>query len=111
MVRRDPLSRFRLPRLYRTLQGRLTSLFVLAATVLVAAGSVLLLTVQSRNDDALLTKTLRTRIDRIVADVGSTGALPDTEVYAQIITAFRSVRDLTPARRPAPRPPVPAKAM
>ena len=97
MVRRDPLSRFRLPRLYRTLQGRLTSLFVLAATVLVAAGSVLLLTVQSRNDDALLTKTLRTRIDRIVADVGSTGALPDTEVYAQIITAFRSVRDLTPA--------------
>ena len=51
---------------------------------------------QTRNDDALLTKTLRTRIDRIVADVESTGALPDTEVYAQIITAFRSVRDLTP---------------
>ncbi len=70
---------------------------MLAATVLVVAGSVLLLTVQSRNDDALLTKTLRTRIDRIVADVESTGELPDTEVYAQIITAFRSVRDLTPA--------------
>jgi two-component system, OmpR family, sensor kinase len=87
---------FRRIRLFRTLQGRLTALFVLAATVLVAAGSLLLLTDQSRNADALLTKTLRTRIDRIVSEAEATGALPNTEVYAQVITAFGSVRDLTP---------------
>ena len=91
------LPHFRLPRLFRTLQGRLTTLFVLAATFLVAAGSLLLLTDQARNDDTLLTKTLRTRIDRIVAEAEATGSLPDTEVYAQVITAFGSVRDLTPA--------------
>ena len=72
-------------------------MFVLAATILVAAGSLLLLADQTRNDDAFLTKTLRTRIDRIVTEAESTGALPNTEVYAQVITAFGSVRDLTPA--------------
>jgi two-component system, OmpR family, sensor kinase len=90
------VKRPRLPRLFRTLQGRLTAIFVLAATILVAAGSLLLMADQSRNDDALLTKTLRTRIDRIVEEVNRTGTLPNTEVYAQIITMFGSVRDLTP---------------
>ena len=86
----------RVPNLFRTLQGRLTAIFVLAATILVAAGSLLLFADQTRNDDALLTKTLRTRIDRIVTEAESSGSLPNTEVYAQVITAFGVVRDLTP---------------
>lgn len=80
----------------RSLRARLTALFALGAALLVTAGGLLLVVDQRRNSDVVVTKSLRTRIDRIAEVISQDGKLPVTESYAQVITQFGRVKDLTP---------------
>lgn len=86
------------PILPRTLRGRLTAIFAIAATLIVVAGAGLLLADQKANGDRVAVRALHRRIDAIVQSLTGAGrALPVTETYAQVITSFGTVRDLSPA--------------
>ena len=84
-------------RLWRpSLRLRLTGLFVLAATLLVAAGALLLMNDQRRNADELVTRSLYKRIDQIATTIERTGKFPTSESYAQVVSQLGVVVDLSP---------------
>ena len=84
-------------RLWRpSLRLRLTGLFVLAATLLVAAGSLLLMNDQRRNADDLVTRSLYKRVDQIATTIEQTGKFPTSESYAQVVSQLGVVVDLSP---------------
>jgi two-component system, OmpR family, sensor kinase len=79
-----------------SLRLRLTGLFVLAATLLVSAGSLLLMNDQRRNADELVTRSLYKRIDQITATMQQTGKFPTTDSYGQIVSQIGVVVGLSP---------------
>jgi two-component system, OmpR family, sensor kinase len=79
-----------------SLRIRLTGLFVLAATLLVSAGSLLLMNDQRRNADELVTRSLYKRIDEIVSTIDRTGEFPKSESYAQLVNQFGLAVNLSP---------------
>ena len=74
-----------------SLRLRLTGLFVSAATLLVSAGSLLLLNDQRRNAHELVSRSLYRRVDQITATIERTGKLPTSESYAQIVSQLGMV--------------------
>jgi two-component system, OmpR family, sensor kinase len=79
-----------------SLRIRLTGLFVLAATLLVSAGSLLLMNDQRRNADELVTRSLYKRVDEIVSTIEQTDDFPKSESYAQLVNQFGQVVNLSP---------------
>ena len=87
---------FRTRRWRPSLRIRLTGLFVLAATLLVSAGSLLLMNDQRRNADELVTRSLYKRIDQIASTIEQTGDFPKSESYAQLVNQFGLAVNLSP---------------
>jgi two-component system, OmpR family, sensor kinase len=85
-----------LPRWRPSLRLRLTGLFVLAATLLVSAGSLLLMNDQRRNADELVTRSLYKRVDQITSTIEQTGDFPKGESYAQLVNQFGLAVNLSP---------------
>ena len=79
-----------------SLRIRLTGLFVLAATLLVSAGSLLLMNDQRRNADELVTRSLYKRINQIASTIEQTGNFPKGESYAQLVNQFGLAVNLSP---------------
>jgi two-component system, OmpR family, sensor kinase len=87
---------FRTRRWRPSLRIRLTGIFVLAATLLVSAGSLLLMNDQRRNADELVTRSLYKRIDEIASTIERTGDFPKSESYAQLVNQFGLAVNLSP---------------